>query len=216
MYIAVAMRETPEVRAPDRTHGRLQRSFLIGVAMLFFVPLAIAVYLYYSGSADHPLRTVNHGALVEPARPLPALALPLAGAGATRPGFLLHKWTLLYVGPGICGERCRAALYDTRQVRFALSRDMRRVQRVFIAVGACCDETFLHTQHPDLITVRATAAAAPLLALLPAVNGSAPPDAGRLYLIDPNGNLMMTYSANAKPKDILEDMKRLLQLSNIG
>jgi len=37
-----------------------------------------------------------------------------------------------------------------------------------------------------------------------------------VYLIDPLGNLMMSYSADAKAKGMLEDMKRLLRLSSIG
>ena len=58
---------------------------LIGVALMFFAPLALSFYLYY-GKAWHPGGRVNAGELIEPARPLPALALPLAasanGAGA--------------------------------------------------------------------------------------------------------------------------------------
>jgi hypothetical protein len=161
---------------------------------------------------------VNVGELVEPARPLPSLALPLLGSGNTDPNFLKGKWTLLYeyVGFGGCAEDCRTRLYDTRQVRLALDRDMNRVQRVFIGDGDCCDAQFLHEQHPDLIAIRAGDAAAPLLALLPgrgSVNATHPP---RVYLIDPLGNLMMSYAADAKAKGMLEDMKRLLRLSSIG
>ena len=89
---------------------------------------------------------------------------------------------------------------------------MDRVQRVFVAEGGCCDARFLHDEHPDLIVIRATPAAAPLLALLPD-GGSAEP---RVYLIDPLGNLMMFYDADVKPKGMLEDIKRLLRLSSIG
>jgi len=35
-------------------------------------------------------------------------------------------------------------------------------------------------------------------------------------VVDPLGNLMMYYPADARPKGILEDMKRLLRLSHIG
>jgi hypothetical protein len=90
---------------------------------------------------------------------------------------------------------------------------MNRVQRVFIADADCCDAQFLHEQHPDLITIRASTAAAPLLALLPGQGGVSTP---RVYLIDPLGNLMMSYAGDAAPKGILEDMKRLLRLSSIG
>ena len=58
-------------------HDRRQRRILIGVALMFFAPLAVSFYLYY-GKFWHPGARVNAGELIDPARPLPALALPLA------------------------------------------------------------------------------------------------------------------------------------------
>jgi hypothetical protein len=199
-----------------------QRRLLIALVLLFFAPLGLAFYLYYGHVSWRPGGRVNHGDLIDPARPLPALALPLAAGGgaadsvSTDPDFLRHRWTLLYWGPGSCPARCRTNLYNTRQVRTALDRDRDRVQRVFIAQGDCCDMEYLRAQHPDLITVRATSAAAPLLALLPGADGSSAANAERIYLIDPLGNLMMSYAPDAKPKGMLEDMKRLLGLSHVG
>jgi hypothetical protein len=54
------------------------------------------------------------------------------------------------------------------------------------------------------------AALEPLLELLPS------PDSHRIYLVDPLGNVMMFYPAGAPAKGMLEDMKRLLRLSQIG
>ena len=198
--------------AQDRRQGRL----LVILALLFFAPLGLAFYLYYGHGTWHPGHRVNAGELVEPARPLPALALPLLGSGTTDPNFLKGKWTLLYVGFGPGAEGCRTRLYDTRQVRLALDRDMNRVQRVFIADGDCCDAQFLREQHPDLITIRPSADAAPLLALLPGQGSVDATHSPRVYLIDPLGNLMMSYAADAAPRGILDDMKRLLRLSSIG
>ena len=173
---------------------RRQRRLLIGLALLFFAPLALAFYLYYGPGTWHPGGRVNSGDLVRPARPLPELALPLLESGSTAANFLKRKWTLLYVQSGACADSCRMRLYDTRQVRLALDRDMNRVQRVLIAGDGCCDAQFLHEQHPDLIAIRATPAAAPLLALLPDRDqGSAaasPAQAPRVDLIDPLGNLI--------------------------
>ena len=39
---------------------------------------------------------------------------------------------------------------------------------------------------------------------------------GRVYLVDPLGNLMMRYPVDAKPKGILKDILRLLKTSWIG
>jgi hypothetical protein len=214
-------------------HDRRQRRILIGLALMFFAPLGLSFYLYY-GKSWRPGGRVNAGELIAPPRPLPALALPLAGTTATTstststttstttststsettPQFLKGKWTLLYVQHGRCDDECRRHLYDTRQVRLALDRDMSRVQRVFIGDGDCCDFGELKAAHPDLMVIRASAADEPLLALLPKV--SAAVNAHRVYLIDPLGNAMMFYAPAVKSKGMLEDMKRLLRLSSIG
>lgn len=195
-------------------HDRRQRRLLVGVGLMFFAPLGLAFFLYYGHGTWHPGARVNAGELIQPARPLPPLALPLLSSGSTRPDFLKRKWTLLYLATGPCAVDCRRHLYDMRQVRLALDRNMARVQRVFIAGGECCDAKFLHDEHPDLITVRLDSASAPLLALLP--GGGNAVNAQRIYLIDPLGNLMMWYAADASPKGMLEDLQRLLRLSSIG
>ena len=219
--------------AEPSARDRRQRRVLIGVALMFFAPLALSFYLYY-GKFWHPGGRVNAGELIEPARPLPALALPLASPASpasaasaasaaspraeatkhTDPQFLKSKWTLLYVQQGRCDDECRRHLYDTRQVRLALDRDMDRVQRVFIGDSDCCDLKELLAAHPDLIAIRASPADEPLLGLLPTRPGGL--NSHRVYLIDPLGNVMMFYEADTRPKGMLEDMKRLLRLSSIG
>jgi cytochrome oxidase Cu insertion factor (SCO1/SenC/PrrC family) len=197
-----------------RAHNRRQRRMLIGIALIFFAPLALSFYLYY-GRHWHPGGRVNAGELIEPARPLPAVALPLASGGAqTDAQLLVGKWTFLYVQHGRCDDECLRHLYDTRQVRLALDREMNRVQRVFIADADCCDLPQLKAAHPDLIVIRASAADEPLLASLPARYGAV--NSHRTYLVDPLGNVMLFYAPDAKPKGMLEDMKRLLRLSSIG
>jgi cytochrome oxidase Cu insertion factor (SCO1/SenC/PrrC family) len=205
-------------------HDRLQGRLLIALAVLFFAPLGLSFYLYYGHGAWRPGGRVNAGDLIDPPRPLPSLALPLQSSGETAPDFLRGKWSLLYVEHGPCAERCRTSLYETRQVRLALDRDMERVQRVFIADEHCCDFQTLHEQHPDLLAIRLSPAAAPLLELLPRGDAGGGADHGtgdsanaqRIYVIDPLGNVMMSYAPDARPKGMLEDMKRLLRLSHIG
>ena len=161
-------------------HDRRQRRVLIGVALMFFAPLALSFYLYY-GKFWHPGGRVNAGELIEPARPLPLLSLPMLSllspppasppadpsVDQTNPQFLKGKWTFLYVQHGRCDDECRRRLYDTRQVRLALDREMNRVQRVFIGDADCCDLQELRAAHPDLIAIRSSPADESLLALLP-------------------------------------------------
>lgn len=197
-------------------HVRRRRAQLVGLALFFFVPLAVSFYLYYGQTGWRPPGHVNHGVLISPARPVPPLTLPLLAGGTTSPKWLRGKWTMLYVESGDCLERCRKRLYDMRQVRTALDRDMDRVQRVFVA-ARLEDPTLLstlHDLHPDLIVAKLDDSADPLVVLLP--GGAAALHAGRIYVIDPLGNLMMWYAAGAESKGLLEDMKRLLRLSSIG
>jgi hypothetical protein len=182
------------------------------------LPLAVSTATVSAGSAAAAGRDTL-GETDTPGSANPGGAANSAGAtdtARTSPDFLKNKWTLLYWGAGSCSARCRTDLYNTRQVRVALDRDMDRVQRVYVAEGECCDWAYLSAQHPDLITLRATPDAAPLLALLPHFNGIKPLDADRIYVIDPLGNLMMSYAPDAKPKGMLEDLKRLLGLSHVG
>ncbi len=196
---------------------RRGRRQLLLLAALFFVPLALAFWMYYGSGSWRPGGDVSKGDLIDPARPLPQLALPTLQGVPTDPGFLTGKWTMLYVGDGLCDEHCRKALYLTRQSRIALNKDIDRVQRVFVVTDHCCDREFLASEHPDLLVVRAEdAASAQLLAPFPAYDGVPVGAAGRIYLVDPLGNLLMSYPPGAPDKALLTDVKKLLRLSHIG
>jgi hypothetical protein len=172
------------------------RGALIGLAALFFVPLFIAFALYYGGGW-RPAESTNHGALVSPPIPLEA-------------PWPRENWTLFYVAPAVCDDACRNALVVMRQSRLALAQEATRVQRVLIAPADCCDSATIAREHPGLLTIGSDTAVGVLRAL-PA-GGSA----DTLYLVDPLGNLMMTFDARENPKGLLADLKKLLRLSHIG
>ena len=125
---------------------------------------------------------------------------------------------MVYIGAGACDERCRQALYLSRQTRTALNKDIDRVQRVFLATGACCDQAFFGREHPDLAVaiLGDDADSRALLAQFPVYGGVAAAEAGRQYLVDPLGNLVLSYAASAPDKALLKDVKKLLRLSHIG
>ena len=181
---------------------------------LFFAPLALAFLLYY-GAGWRPGGSTSHGDLIHPARPLPAVSLTTASGAALDANALRGKWTLLYAGDGACDARCREALILTRQTRLALGDDMARVQRVFLATAHCCDNEYLEREHPGLITADADdPGARALLATFPDSDRVAA--LGRIYVVDPLGNLMMSYAPDAPRRGLLDDMKKLLKLSHIG
>jgi len=105
---------------PDNpTAVRRGRRQLLGLAALFFVPLAVAFWMYYGPTGWRPAGDASKGDLIDPARPLAVLALTTADGTQTKPDFLRGKWSMVYVGDGLCDDRCRKALYLTRQSRIA-------------------------------------------------------------------------------------------------
>lgn len=177
---------------------RRGRRTLIGLAALFFLPLFAAFALYYGGGW-HPGERTNHGRLLEPPVPL--------NVDWTR-----EKWTLVYVGDGRCDDACRNALLVMRQTRLSLAQELPRVQRIFIATGECCDREFLGAYHEGLETIDTTDGTKRALV-------DAFPSSGRehsLFVVDPLGNVMMSFDTRENPKGLLTDLKKLLKLSHIG
>jgi hypothetical protein len=194
--------------------ARPKRGTLLVLALLFFTPLLLAFVMYY-GSGWRPAGRTNHGVLIEPARPLPQVALPQlasTAAAAAAADVLIGKWSLVYVGAGDCDVDCRDTLYFMRQTHFGLANLIPRVQRVFLVSAVCCDREFLAHEQPGLITLNADGAAgAPLLAQFPPERR-----ASTIFVVDPRGNLMMRYDAHEDPKGLRNDLKKLLALSHIG
>ncbi len=196
----------------DKLRARNLRTLAL-LASLFVVPLALAFFTYY-GTSWRPLARVNHGELIIPARALPESALTPVLPAAAAPAAKLFRgqWSLVYVGDGACPAECRQALYVMRQTRLSLNNDMTRVARVFLATAGCCAREFFEHEHAGLVLIDASAPGAEaLLAQFP--------PAGRahtLFVVDPLGNLMMSYDARQSPRGLLDDLKKLLRLSHIG
>jgi hypothetical protein len=182
------------------------------LAALFLLPLALAFFTYYA-TGWRPAGHVNHGTLIDPPRPLPSPSLPRAphAAGGAASGTLRGTWTLVYVGDGACDADCARALLVMRQTRLALNNDMTRVARVFLATGNCCAAAPALEDAGLAVFDASGPEAAGLLAEFP--QGER---AHSLYVVDPLGNLMMSYGASRDPHGLLEDLRMLLRLSHIG
>lgn len=194
---------------PAGKQPRRQRYVIpLVLALLFLGPLALAWFLYFGLPELRPPESVSHGALIQPPVPLPALE------GSDGP-LLREAWTLVHIGAAPCDEPCREALHDTRQVHRALGRRYDRVRRLYFQAGSDEIPPDLRAQHPELTVVRIDPQHSALLDAFPA-EGGAPLDARRTYIVDPLGNLMMSYPPDADPGGLLDDLERLLRLSHIG
>lgn len=196
----------------DKAAQARGRRTLLGLAALFFLPLALSFWLYYQGGW-RPSGSTNKGELITPARPLPDVPFTLPdGTTSARASVFKGKWTLLYIGAGGCDEDCRKALWTMRQTRQLLAEEMDRVQRVFVARTDCCNMEFLSKEHAGLEVVRADdPTTGDFFAKFPTTDAT-----HSIYVVDPLGNLMMRFDVRENPKGLLSDMKKLLKLSHIG
>jgi hypothetical protein len=119
------------------------------------------------------------------------------------------------VGSG-CDASCRERLVELKKVRVALERDGPRVRRVLLGRPGCCAAAEVGRPEADLVVAWLDGdAGRALLAQFPGY-GAEVADSGRVYLVDPLGNLLMTYPPGADLKDLLKDLEKLLRLSHIG
>ncbi len=182
------------------------------IALLFVVPVVGALFW-------KPTGYVNHGELVEPARLIPDVKLEKLDGTPFNFSHLHNKWTLLYMGGQLCDEVCKDSLYKIQQVRLAQSKNAHRVQTVYLVPvhGGTTNAQTLIRQHPGMIGLAAEQAAFKRLAEQFKVNSRTPLNgAQRIYVVDPLGNLMMSYPPDADPSNMNEDLRRLLKVSQIG
>ena len=196
------------------------RQALVLLGLLFLSPVLVAWFMHMSGEEVwRPGGTTNRGTLIDPPRPLalPAGLADRAGEGVAE-DYLRGKWTLLYIDDNSCGERCQYNLYKMRQVRLSQGENIRRVQRLFLVTGAESLQPLeaALADYPNLLTATLPEAQAVTLAPLFSIDEVPVQDSGRIYLVDPLGNLMMYYRPEAEPRGMIKDLQRLLKYSRIG
>lgn len=181
---------------------------LWAMIVIFALP-AIAAWFFYLNPGLLPATRVNRGELVEPVRRWPSgLALTRPDGSAFDAAAFGDRWTLVVPSQAPCDAACERRLIDLRQIRLALGESRYLVERLAVLVGdapAALGEPLAGTQ-----VARAGVGQEPALQ---ALFGPGPDIWDRIYVVDPFGNLMMRYAADAPPKDVLKDMERLLKAS---
>lgn len=189
---------------------RTGRWKMILILLVCASPVVASYLAYY---VIKPEGRRNFGELMDPQRPLPAIATQTLDGKAGQLTALKNQWLLLSVAGGTCDVRCEQNLYFQRQLRESLGREKERLDRVWLVN----DET------PVREALLPALAAATVLRVPPtdvaqwleAAPGKRLQD--HLYLVDPLGNLMMRFPADmdaAAAAKAKRDLDRLLRASS--
>ena len=187
--------------APAAARQRRARRTIVLLAAIAIAPVAASYAVYYFFPRDVQ---VNHGTLL-PTAPAPAIEGVRRDGSPFRLAETKGQWLLLVNAGERCDERCERMLYATRQARTMQGREQDRVARALLVsgAGALPDE-------PAGSSGLATARVDPAAAL------SLPGGPPAILVVDPLGNLVLRYPADADVKGIARDLTRLLKASRIG
>jgi len=201
---------------PGGKPARSGRRTLVLIVLLFLAPVVLATSLYLSGWRPDG-KGLQQGELVQPARPLTNTNLRKTDSTEYRLHALRGSWTFITFSRLPCNDICQNNLYKMQQVRLAQGKDAGRVQRAFIALDGSNGLRTLETKYPGLTVFTGAPAAVQTLAREFTSSHGTPLDGlERVYLVDPNGNLLMSYAPDADPSGMRKDLARLLRLSQIG
>jgi hypothetical protein len=120
------------------------------------------------------------------------------------------RWQLLVTAPEECSLDCQQLVYLARQIQIGLGRESSRATHS-LASGVPLSDSYqsqLQRDYPQLGRFTLDPQRyAQLQKGKPTV---------QLWIIDPHGNLVLRYDAKADGKNVLNDLRLLLKLSNIG
>ncbi|HMB59945.1 MAG TPA: hypothetical protein VKN35_08540 [Xanthomonadales bacterium] len=188
---------------------------LVAILALFVFPLIFA-WVTYSGLIDwQPEDTENLGQLVIPPVPLDWNRTELVGQPESN-GLHGH-WVVLLPLQIPCQADCLIRVTQVRQVHRALGRHQDRVRIALLGEQTIPAEE-MNTLHeiyrqfnllegPDVLFTEALQQVAEQQG---ALRG-----ATLFYLVDPLGNIMMTYDGQDGPSKLSKDLKKLMAWSKL-
>ena len=180
---------------------------------VFIVPLMIAIAMYIMRGDSANVSTAAYGELIHPAQPIQTLKLSLDNSASYSLNDIKGKWTYLVYVEDTCNLECEAALFKIRQTRISTGRERNRVQ-LLLATGpgkSVSIDNDIVARNPRVVFSKIKE-----LTISDEVAEKEKLQSAYIYIIDPNGNLMMKYDDAATAKGMLKDIKKLLKLSNIG
>jgi hypothetical protein len=103
-----------------------------------------------------------------------------------------------------------------RQLRTLLGRDTLRLQNVLISSGPLSETTRIYLRDFPNLKVIENYSDEGLYGQFYLEGYGEVGSSPKMYLVDPDQNLMMHYPAEVNQDRVLEDVKKLMKLSQIG
>lgn len=194
---------------------------LILILLISLAPVVFALLAYYVPSLGlRPVGTDNYGALIQPQRPMPdSTTLPLTDLEGTPYDLsdLRGQWLLVSADSAACPESCVRKLFILRNSHASQGKEVERLSRVWFVlddntVPSQILDAYIGTHMLRVDPEKLTKFLAPDAAdetINPALKGP-------MWIIDPLGNLMMQFPADADPLEVRDDIRKLLRNSRIG
>ncbi|EJC61178.1 SCO family protein [Alcaligenes ammonioxydans] len=205
-------------QAPARPRSLTPLYLLLAVSL---APVLFALAAYYIPALGlRPAESNAYGQLIEPQRSVPAQALlPLQtlDGQAFDLQSLRGRWVLVSADESACPESCVRKLFILRNSHASQGKNVDRLARVwFVTDSGQPSEQILEAYKGTHMLRADPQQLAPFLA--PGAPGQAPEQAVKngMWIIDPNGNLMMAFPGDADPLKVRTDIRKLLNNSRIG
>lgn len=195
------------------------RKQLLLLMAFFAAPIVLAIIMYNTVPEGGPDKTKNYGDLITPARPLNDITLISESGKNYKFSDMKKTWVMIYIGGADCDKACAESLYKMRQSRLAQRGEHLRIKRLYISTAGKAKASLnkILKDHPGLEVVSGNANAInAVLEQFKLENKGAAKSADRVYLVDPLGNLMMSYESGFDAKGLVKDLTLLLKISRIG
>jgi hypothetical protein len=187
---------------------RRNRTVLLLIVAIFLGSMLVAGVLRFSGWS--PAATKNNGELLQPPVDLRDRT-PLLADGSEHPWNPgARTWRIVVAPPSDCTRACAAVARDIDIVWRLMGHRADQVEVLWLCAQPGCnapaplrDDRALHVLRPD----------PGMRALLPGVDAHGADASGvPMYVIDPNGFVILRYPPGADPGGLRADLSKLLKL----
>ena len=196
-------------KSDSKTSGR---TVLLLLAVIFVLPFTVAAALHL---LDLRPKGHSYGDLIAPPKSLTFTNLQDSDENVLQPEKWLKIWSIVMIDNTGCASSCQAQVQIVKQVHTSLGKEYKRIQRILIVPTgiAASNLSAIKLNNPKLKIVSNKDAST--LKFAQEFDDSTK-SAGKIYLIDPLGNLMMSYTKDHDPKGLRSDLTRLLKNSWAG